>query len=161
MFDVSFFSHTNRVYSDSLRVTAATVDNSRSLYVLYRPSFNKDHCIWSVSIPLCLNFEWTLYYPWLYINKRFHQYAWLCTVEKKKDFYSFLWRLCVFFSSVLLRFVFMRRKVNKIHSNAPHFFFIERVHWYAWWNPTNIDSAKLKTRTPKYVSQYLQMEADK
>lgn len=29
------YSHTNRVYSDSLRVTAATVDNSRSLYVLY------------------------------------------------------------------------------------------------------------------------------
>lgn len=27
MFDVSYF-HTNRVYSDSLRVTAVTVDNS-------------------------------------------------------------------------------------------------------------------------------------
>lgn len=97
-------------------------------------------CVW-ISNELFINRGFTPIND--FINTSDFVYNW-----KKKVifFFAFLRRLCVcsplFYK---LSFVFIRRKVNKKYSNAPYFFFLyRRVHWYAWWNPTNIDSAELK-----------------
>lgn len=88
------YSHTNRVYSDSLRVTAATVDNSRSLYVLYGllstriTAFDLSQfpCVW-ISNELFIIRGFTSIND--FTNK--NDFVQL----KKKIFYSFLWRRCV------------------------------------------------------------------
>lgn len=118
------YSHTNRVYSDSLRVTAATVDNSRSLYVLYGllstriTAFDLSQfpCVW-ISNELFIIRGFTSIND--FTNK--NDFVQL----KKKDFLFFSLKTLCLFSSVLLFFVFIRGKVNKIYSNVPHFFFID------------------------------------
>lgn len=138
------YSHTNRVYSDSLRVTAATVDNSRSLYVLYGllstriTAFDLSQfpCVW-ISNELFIIRGFTSIND--FTNKNDFEQL------KKRFFFILFFEDFVFSPLFYYVFFFIRRKVNKIYSiEYPSFFFYRRVHWYAWWNPTNIDSAELK-----------------
>lgn len=119
------YSHTNRVYSDSLRLTAATVDNSRSLYVLYGllstriTAFDLSQfpCVW-ISNELFIIRGFTSIND--FTNKNDFEQL------KKRFFFILFFEDLVFFLLCFTMFFFIRRKVNKIYSiEYPSFFFID------------------------------------